>query len=63
MRYIFTHYKDQCPVCCPKPEPDEDDYDYDQSVNDDDLTPESEYSYKHCRHCPCIYRHLAPDKA
>jgi hypothetical protein len=42
MRYIFTHYKDQCPVCCPKPEPDEDDYDYDQSVNDDDLTPESE---------------------
>ena len=42
MRYTFTHYKDRCPVCCPKPEHEVDDYDYDQSLNDDDLTPESD---------------------
>jgi hypothetical protein len=41
--YTYTNARtDRCPVCCPKPEPEVDDYNYDQSVNDDDLTPESE---------------------
>jgi hypothetical protein len=41
--YTYTNARtDRCPVCCPKPEPEVDDYDYDQSVNDDDLAPESD---------------------
>jgi RNA polymerase subunit RPABC4/transcription elongation factor Spt4 len=37
MRYIFTHYKDRCPVCCPVDEPDEsDDYVLVDEVYDDD---------------------------